>query len=33
MTVSAEIKTGNRRILEYVFSSLAETASEAMKER
>ena len=33
MTVSAEIKTGNRRILEYVFSPLAETASEAMKER
>jgi hemolysin D len=33
MTVSAEIKTGNRRILEYVFSPLAETASESMKER
>ena len=33
MTVSAEIKTGNRRILEYVFSPLAETGSEAMKER
>src|SRR5665213_1446302 len=33
MTVSAEIKTGNRRILDYVFSPLAETASEAMKER
>ena len=33
MTVSAEIKTGNRRILEYVVSPLAETGSEAMKER
>jgi hemolysin D len=33
MTVSAEIKTGSRRILEYVFSPLAETASESMKER
>jgi len=33
MTVSAEIKTGNRRILEYVFSPLSETASEAMRER
>jgi len=33
MTVSAEIKTGNRRILDYIFSPLAETASEAMKER
>lgn len=33
MTVSAEIKTGSRRVLEYVFSPLAETASESMKER
>lgn len=33
MTVTAEIKTGNRRILEYLFSPLAETASEAMRER
>jgi hemolysin D len=33
MTVSAEIKTGSRRILEYVFSPLAETTSESMKER
>jgi hemolysin D len=33
MAVSAEIKTGNRRRLEYVFSPLAETASKAMKER
>lgn len=33
MTVVAEIKTGSRRILEYVFSPLVETASEAMRER
>lgn len=33
MTVIAEIKTGSRRILEYVFSPIAETASEAMRER
>lgn len=33
MTVVAEIKTGSRRILEYVFSPLVETSSEAMRER
>jgi hemolysin D len=33
MAVSVEIATGNRRILEYVFSPLVETASKAMKER
>jgi hemolysin D len=33
MAVSVEIKTGRRRILEYVFSPLVETASRAMKER
>lgn len=33
MTVSVEIATGNRRILEYVFSPLVEVASEALKER
>jgi hemolysin D len=33
MAVSVEIATGNRRILEYVFSPLVETASQAMKER
>ena len=33
MAVSVEIKTGSRRILEYVFSPLVETASRAMKER
>ena len=33
MAVSVEIATGNRRILEYIFSPLVETASEAMKER
>lgn len=32
MTVTVEIKTGQRRILEYLFSSLAEVASGAMKE-
>lgn len=33
MTVSVEIATGHRRILEYIFSPLVETASELMKER
>ena len=33
MAVSAEIRTGSRRILEYVFSPLVKVASEAMKER
>ena len=33
MAVSVEIATGNRRILEYVFSPLVETASQALKER
>jgi hemolysin D len=33
MAVSVEIKTGKRRILEYLFSPIAEVASEAMTER
>jgi hemolysin D len=33
MAVSVEVKTGRRRILEYVFSPLVETASRALKER
>ena len=33
MTVTVEIKTGNRRILEYLFSPLAEVTSEALHER
>jgi hemolysin D len=33
MAVTVEIRTGNRRILEYVFSPLVETASKALKER
>ena len=33
MTVSAEIKTGSRRILEYLFSPLIEVSSQAMRER
>jgi len=33
MAVSVEIRTGSRRILEYIFSPLTQTASEAMKER
>ncbi|MCW2318209.1 hemolysin D [Rhodoblastus acidophilus] len=33
MTVEIEIATGKRRILEYVFSPLVETASKALKER
>ena len=33
MTVTVEIKTGSRRLLEYVFSPLIEVGSEAMRER
>lgn len=33
MAVSVEIKTGRRRLLEYLFSPLVETASRALKER
>jgi len=33
MAVTVEIKTGSRRILEYLFSPLVETTSGAMKER
>ncbi|MFY8101140.1 MAG: HlyD family type I secretion periplasmic adaptor subunit [Allorhizobium sp.] len=33
MTVTAEIKTGSRRIIEYLFSPLVEVSSEAMRER
>jgi hemolysin D len=33
MAVSVEVKTGRRRILEYVFSPLVETSSKAMRER
>ncbi len=33
MSVNIEIKTGSRRILEYVFSPLVEVASQAMRER
>ncbi|WP_395665967.1 HlyD family type I secretion periplasmic adaptor subunit [Methylocella sp.] len=33
MSVSAEIRTGRRRIVDYLFAPLMETASQAMKER
>jgi hemolysin D len=33
MAVNVEVATGSRRILEYIFSPLVETASQAMKER
>ena len=33
MSVTVEIKTGKRRILEYLFSPLVETAARAMRER
>jgi hemolysin D len=33
MAATTEIKTGKRRILEYLFSPLTEVASEAMQER
>ncbi len=33
MTATAEVKTDNRRVIDYLFSPLAKTASEAMRER
>jgi hemolysin D len=33
MAVSVEVKTGRRRIIDYIFSPLVEVTSEAMKER
>jgi hemolysin D len=33
MTVTVEVKTGSRRILEYLFSPLVEVAGKAMRER
>jgi hemolysin D len=33
MTVTAEIKTDNRRVIDYLFSPIAKVASEAMRER
>ena len=33
MAVTVEIKTGKRRILEYLFSPLVETSSRALRER
>ena len=33
MAVTVEIVTGRRRILEYIFSPLVETASDSLKER
>ena len=33
MAVSIEIKTGSRRVIDYVLSPLAEVASKSMKER
>jgi hemolysin D len=33
MTVTVEIKTGSRRIIEYLFSPLVEVSAEAMRER
>jgi hemolysin D len=33
MTASVEVKTGKRRILEYLFSPLVQTLSSAMRER
>ena len=33
MAVTVELKTGVRRLFEYVFSPLVETASRAMRER
>ncbi|MBB3396115.1 hypothetical protein [Rhizobium sp. BK060] len=33
MTVTVEIKTGSRRLLEYVFAPLVEIESEPMRER
>jgi hemolysin D len=33
MSVTVEVRTGKRRIIEYLFSPLAEVTSEAMQER
>jgi hemolysin D len=33
MAINVEITTGSRRILEYLFSPLVETASESFRER
>ncbi len=33
MTATAEVKTDDRRVIDYLFSPLAKTASEAMRER
>jgi len=33
MEVTTEIRTGSRRILDYVFSPLVQMGSEAMRER
>lgn len=33
MTVTAEIRTDSRRVIDYVLSPLARVASEAMRER
>jgi hemolysin D len=33
MAVSVEIKTGSRRVIDYLLSPLAEVSSKAMKER
>jgi hemolysin D len=33
MTVSVEIRTDSRRVIDYLLSPLAKTASEALKER
>jgi hemolysin D len=33
MATTVEIRTGSRRILEYIFSPLVQIGSEAMKER
>ena len=33
MTVSVEIKTDSRRVIDYLLSPLAKVSSEAMKER
>ena len=33
MAVTVEVKTGYRRIIDYIFSPLVEVASTAMKER
>jgi hemolysin D len=33
MATTVEIRTGSRRILEYIFSPLVQISSEAMKER